>query len=114
MPVRSRRLSLRLQVPIAGVALFTVPVDRTLILRTVVFWNVSLLLTARERLYVIPVEDGLGLPVDQSNVGPDAIHRPDLRDDIILNPGDILYADASIAATIYAMAFGSLLNGPPT
>lgn len=108
MPVRSRRLWGPTTITQAGLVLYTVPADRTAVVRQIVVTSVS------------GVVERVTLRVNGSS-GVPTLARWDLAAgqtvtlaNVVLNPGDTLHAVAQNATLLTSCSgFGSLLEGAP-
>lgn len=108
MAVRSRRFFGPTTLGATTAILYTVPAERTAVVRTLTLVNRS----AGAVLAVITLNGGasseglayVSLPTQTSTV---------LTADLVLNPGDVLRGFATAAGAVAVAAFGSLLDGAP-
>lgn len=104
-------------------SVYTVPSDRTLILRTVTFYNASgttnpFILACNGgdidhvvwRKQVVSARTGIAAIQNGTELG---IAQDVLEDVMVFNPGDVLYVQGSGQPYVSA-GFGTLLDGAPT
>lgn len=124
MAVRSRRLWGPTKITVATyVAVYTVPADRTAVVRTVAFYMYGNVTPTAAALAVnVGDQDHIIWRADlipsrsmaaavQNTVS--ALNPQPLWDSIELDPGDVLYAQIS-SGTLITTGFGSLLDGAPS
>lgn len=111
MAVRSRRFFGPTKIATAGaVVLYTVPADRTALIRTLVLANGTAAATGLTYL-LVNGSSGADNAVWVGTVGANSVTF--VTADLILNPGDVLRGYVTSSACQFS-AFGSLLDGPPT
>lgn len=110
IPVRSRRIFGPV-VLAAGTraVVYTVPSGRTAIFRSLLFVNVG---AAGAACQLRVNADTTAACVSFMTIG--SLDTVALRDDLILNPGDVLWAGAPFGATVNLSGYGSLLDGAPS
>lgn len=109
MAVRSKRILGPTQLSTSLTTVYTVPSGRTAIVRTAYIYNqhstdVSVLLTI----------NGTGVADRLGNFLVPAARQIVLPAELVLNPGDVLRASASVSSVAELTLFGSLLLGEPT
>lgn len=108
MAVRSRRVFGPTLLTLVGTALYTVPADRTLVLRTVTLYNRS----AAGSVAFLAVNGITGFEVVLRRA-PAAQNDADPAPTLIFNPGDVIYGWCTALNAVIATGFGSLLQGAP-
>lgn len=108
MAVRSRRLFGPTQLSTSLTVIYTVPADRTAIVRTTWLYNQS-----ASPVTVLLTVNGTGVADRLANLEVPAQRERVLLGDLVLNPGDVLRGAASVAGVANILMAGSLLLGAP-
>lgn len=108
MAVRSRRVLGPTTLGLSVVTLYTVPADRTLLIRSHDVHN--RLVTAQVWVLYVNGTTSADVIASGSLAGQTSIHFDAVR---ILNPGDTLRGNANIINALAVTVYGSLLDGAP-